>query len=50
MSNAKPVRCQQCGKPIGFITVLAKGFRGLQQPIPNVKLVAICMDCFQKNK
>ena len=48
MSNAKPVRCQKCGKLVGFITVLAKGFRGLQQPVPNVKLVAICIDCFQK--
>jgi hypothetical protein len=50
MSNVKPVRCQKCGKPIGFITVLAKGFRGLQQPLQNVKLVAICMDCFSEKE
>lgn len=36
MINAKPVGCQKCGKPIGFITVLAKDFRGLQQPVPNM--------------
>ncbi len=29
MSDAKPVRCQKCGKPLGYVTVLAKGFVGL---------------------
>ena len=48
MSDAIPVRCQKCRKPIGFITVLTKGFRGLQQPVPDVKLVGICMECYQK--
>ena len=50
MTEAKPVRCQKCGKPVGYITVLAKGLLGLQQPIRNVKVVAICMECFQKRK
>ena len=49
MSEAKPIRCQKCGKPLGFVTVLSKGLLGLQQPLQNVKLVAICMDCFQKD-
>ncbi len=48
MSGAKPVRCQKCGKPLGFITVLAKGLLGFQQPLQKVKLVAICIECFQK--
>jgi hypothetical protein len=48
MSDAKPVRCQKCGKPIGYVTVLGKGLLGLQQPVPNVKIVAICMDCAEK--
>ncbi|MHC3128883.1 MAG: hypothetical protein IBV52_02255 [Candidatus Bathyarchaeota archaeon] len=48
MSEAKPVRCQKCGKPLGYVTVLAKGLLGLQQPLQNVKLVAICMECSQK--
>jgi hypothetical protein len=48
MSDAKPVRCQKCGKPVGYVTVLAKGLLGLQQPLQNVKVVAICMECFQK--
>jgi hypothetical protein len=30
------------------VTVLASGLTGLQQPVPNVKIVAICMDCYQK--
>jgi hypothetical protein len=49
MSQAKPVRCQKCGKPIGYVTVLAKGFR-FQQPVQNVKVVAICMECHQKKQ
>ncbi len=48
MSNAQPVRCQKCGKPVGYVTVLAKGVLGLQQPLQNVKVVAICMECAQK--
>lgn len=50
MNDAQPVRCQKCGKPIGYVTVLGKGLMGLQQPVPNVKIVAICMECAQKNK
>jgi hypothetical protein len=48
MREAKPVRCQKCGKPLGYVTVLAKGLLGLKQPLQNVKLVAVCMECFQK--
>jgi hypothetical protein len=50
MSNAKPLRCQKCGKPLGYVTVLAKGITSLVQPLQDVKLVAICMECFQKRK
>ena len=50
LSDAKPVRCQKCGKPIGYVTVLAKGLTRFQQPIQNTKIVAICMKCFQKSK
>jgi len=50
MSDARPVRCQKCGKPLGYVTVLAKGLTSFQQPIQNVKIVAICMECFQKKK
>ncbi len=49
MSENKPVRCQKCGKSIGYVTVLGKGLMGFQQPVTNVKIVAICMDCAQKN-
>lgn len=50
MSNANPLRCQKCGKPLGYVTVLAKGITSLVQPLQDVKLVAICMECFQKKK
>ena len=50
MIEDKPVRCQKCGKPIGYVTVLGRGLTGLQQPVPNVKVVAICMECAQKKK
>jgi hypothetical protein len=50
MSNARPLRCQKCGKPLGYVTVLAKGITSLPQPLQDVKLVAICMECFQKKK
>jgi hypothetical protein len=48
VSEGKPVRCQKCGKPIGYVTVLARGLLGMQQPLQNVKVVAVCMDCAQK--
>ena len=50
LSAAEPVRCQKCGKPIGYVTVLARGFASFQQPLQNVKIVAICMECAQKKK
>jgi hypothetical protein len=45
---SEPVRCQKCGKPVGYITILSEGLLGMQQQIENVKIVAICMDCAQK--
>jgi|WetSurMetagenome_2_1015567.scaffolds.fasta_scaffold30247_1 hypothetical protein len=48
MTNSEPVRCQKCGKPVGFITILSKGLTGFQQPLENAKIVAICMDCYKK--
>jgi hypothetical protein len=48
MACSNPVRCQKCGKPVGYVTVLQKGLLGLQQPVENVKVVAVCMDCAGK--
>jgi hypothetical protein len=48
MSESKPVKCQKCGKPVGYITVLAKGLLSFQQPMRNVKVVAVCMECAGK--
>ena len=48
MTDVQPARCQKCGKPIGFVTVLAKGLTRFQQPVQNVKIVAICMNVMRK--
>jgi DNA-directed RNA polymerase subunit N (RpoN/RPB10) len=48
MIDDKPVRCQKCGKPIGYVTVLGKGLLQFQQPLTNVKIIAICMECATK--
>jgi len=50
MSNTRPLRYQKWGKPLGYVTVLAQGITSLPQPLQNVKLVAICMEGFQKKK
>ena len=47
---SEPLRCQKCGNPIGYVTVLAKGLTSFQQPIQNVKIIGICMECAQKKK
>ncbi|MCW4004266.1 MAG: hypothetical protein NWE95_10190 [Candidatus Bathyarchaeota archaeon] len=48
MNDSQPLRCQKCKKPIGYVTSLAKGLLGFQQPVTNVKLVGICMECARK--
>jgi hypothetical protein len=50
MRESQPVRCQKCRKPVGYITLLTKGLMGIQQPIHNIKIVAICLECSQKAK
>jgi len=50
MSAPRLVRCQKCGKPLGYVTVFAKGFTSLVQPLRNAKVVAICIECFQKER
>jgi len=45
MSKSEPVKCQKCGKPVGYITVLAKSLLGIQQSVENVKVVAVGMNC-----
>jgi hypothetical protein len=50
MSNAKTLRCQKYGKPLGYVTVLAKGLTSLPQLLPDVKLIAICIEFFKKKK
>lgn len=50
MDDAKPVRCQKCGKPLGYVTVLAKGLTSLPQLMQDVKIVAVCMECSRRGK
>ncbi|MGB9135420.1 MAG: hypothetical protein WCC63_07575 [Candidatus Bathyarchaeia archaeon] len=50
MNDSRPIRCQKCGKPLGYVTVLAKGLTSLPQSLQKVKLVAICMECFEKRR
>jgi hypothetical protein len=38
MSETKPVRCQKCGKQIGYVTVLVQGLNGNSAPLKNVKI------------
>ncbi|HVP26856.1 MAG TPA: hypothetical protein VMT26_04230 [Candidatus Bathyarchaeia archaeon] len=43
MSNTKLLRCQKCGKTLGYVTVFAKGLTALPQQLQDVKLVAVCI-------
>ncbi len=49
MGESKPLKCKKCGKPLGYISVLTEGLLGMQQRLDNVKLVAVCMDCYKKS-
>lgn len=49
MSGTRPVRCQKCGKPLGYVTVLAKGLT-LSHPLQDMKIIAICMECAHSKK
>jgi hypothetical protein len=50
LNDAKLVRCKKCGKPLGYITVLGKALTPLWQPLQNLKIIGICMECFQKKQ
>jgi ribosomal protein S14 len=45
MSDAKPLRCQKCGKPLGYVTVAPKSFLATKPSVENIKLVATCPEC-----
>ncbi len=48
MTRSKPVKCQKCGNPVGYITVLGKGLTSFQLPLDNVEIVAVCIECAEK--
>ncbi len=50
MTEARLVKCQKCGKPLGSVAVLAKGLAQFQQQVQNIKIVAICIECYQDAK
>ena len=50
LSNATLVKCRKCGNPLGYITVLGKALTPLLQPLQNLKIIGICMECFQKKQ
>jgi hypothetical protein len=43
--DSQPVRCQKCGKPIGYVTVTTKNVLGNDVPLPNAKITAVCVNC-----
>jgi len=45
MSDSKPVRCQKCGKSLGYVTVAPKNFSTAKPSVDNLKLVAACPEC-----
>jgi len=49
MSGTRPVRCQKYGKPLGCVTVLAKGLT-LSHPLQDMKIIAIRMECAHSKK
>jgi hypothetical protein len=49
MSESKPLKCQKCGKLIGYITVSAESLLVTKPDVDNVKLTATCIDCSGQN-
>ncbi|MGD6851516.1 MAG: hypothetical protein ACQCN6_05590 [Candidatus Bathyarchaeia archaeon] len=45
MSENKPLRCQKCGKPLGYIDLTAKNMFQSKPSLDNVRLIGTCMEC-----
>jgi hypothetical protein len=45
MSERKLLRCEKCGKPIGYVSVTAKSFLESRPDLDNVRVVGTCLDC-----
>ncbi len=45
MSENKPLRCQKCGKPLGYVTITPKSFLETKPDLNNVRIAGTCMDC-----
>jgi len=48
MADSKPLKCQKCGKPVGYVLVTAKSFLVSTQTLDNIKIDATCLDCSGK--
>jgi hypothetical protein len=46
MSEKNPLRCQKCGKPIGYVTLTPKSVLEQKPNLGNVRVVATCIDCW----
>ena len=45
MTEGKQLKCQKCGKPIGFITVTAKSPLEARPNLDNIRIGGTCMEC-----
>ncbi|MCW4028500.1 MAG: hypothetical protein NWE92_02485 [Candidatus Bathyarchaeota archaeon] len=45
MSEPKQLKCQKCGKPIGYVAVTPKSLFVAKPSLDNVQLVCTCMEC-----
>ena len=45
MADGKQLKCQKCGKPIGFITVTAKSALEARPNLDNIRVAGTCMEC-----
>ena len=48
MNDSKQLKCQKCGKPIGYVAVSVKSFLVSTPALDNIKLVATCPECSSK--
>ncbi len=45
MSERKLVKCEKCGKPIGYVSVAAKSCLESKPDFDNVRVSGTCMEC-----
>jgi DNA-directed RNA polymerase subunit RPC12/RpoP len=48
MDNSNRLKCQECGKLVGYGTVSAKSFLMSSPALDNIELIAECPECSGK--